>query len=149
MSDTMIDYTCLYGFIIHKHGDLMPNGNYTIEYCDVHTDTANPPLFTGCYQECKQYAKQHRRLTRSVKWEMKQFISETYQRYGVPIEDANIAITVCYGSNPSLIYATLRQMAGQYTRWYIQGDDTLNRNLAKFYYGVANEYNNKFGGSLG
>ena len=148
MTDTIIDYGYQYGFIIHKHGDLTPDCNYKIEYCDVNTDNSRKALFTGSYKECRQYAKAHRRLTNSIKWEMKQFISEKYQSYSVPIEDAQLAIDVCYGTNPQAVYATLHQMAGQYTRWYIEGNNPSHRNIAKFYYRVANEYNKKFGESL-
>ena len=79
---------------------------------------------------------------------MKQFISDKYQGYSVPTEDAQLAIDVCYGNNPQAVYETLRQMAGQYTRRYIEGNNPSHRNIAKFYYRVANEYNKKFGGSL-
>ena len=144
----MIDYTYRYGFLIHRHGELMKNGDYKIEYCDVHMDSAKAPVFVGSYNECWEYAKQHRKLTGSIKWEMKQFISETYQSCGVPTEDAQIAIDVCYGTNPHAVYATLRQMAGQYTRRYIEGNNPSHRNTAKLYYRVANEYNKKFGGML-
>lgn len=146
--DMIIDYGYQYGVIIHKHGDLTPDGNYKIEYCDVHTDNSRKAVFTGSYKDCRRYAKAHRRLTNSIKWEMKQFISEKFESYTVPIDDAKLAIDVCYGSNPQAVYATLRQMAGQYTKWYIEGNNPSHRNTAKFYYRVANEYNKKFGGSL-
>lgn len=147
--DMIIDYGYQYGFIIHKHGDLRADGSYTVEYCDVHTDNSRKAVFTGSYKDCRKYAKAHRRLTDAIKWEMKQFISDKYREYFVPTEEARIAIDVCYGSNPQAVYATLRQMAGQYTRWYIEGNNAVSYlNTAKFYYRVANEYNKKFGGSL-
>ena len=148
MTDTIIDYGYQYGFIIHRHGELSPDGNYTVKYCDVHTDNSRKAVFTGDYKTCRKYAKAHRRLTNSIKWEMKQFISDKYRSYSVPTENARAAIDVCDGNNPQAVYATLRQIAGQYTRWYIERNNPSHRNIAKFYYRVANEYNKKFGGSL-
>ena len=131
MTDTIIDYGYQYGFIIHRHGELTPDGNYTVKYCDVHKDNTRKPLFTGSYKECRQYAKAHRRLTNSIKWEMKQFISDKFQSYSVPITEAKLAIDVCYGSNPQAVYATLRDMAGQYTKWDIEGNKPSHRHIAK------------------